>query len=135
MLLVSIGTGQTRTGAGQRRADQMSLFFHAYSVPIALLESINREQDMICRTIGYCKQGPLIDLEIGDCRDVPESEIPNRKFTYLRYDHWFTPDEINQAARYGSKGSIALDNPRLIPLLQEIGRRYANAHVHADDLI
>jgi uncharacterized protein len=135
MLLVSVGTGRARTGIGARRADQMSLFFHAHSVPVALVESINREQDMVCRAIGYCKQGPPLDSEIGDFRDVPATEIPNRKFTYLRYDHYFTPDELDQAARYGSKGAIRMDNLQLIPLLQEIGRRYAEEHVRAGDLL
>ena len=135
MLLVSVGTGRARTGIGPRRADQMGLFFHAQSVPDALMDSINREQDMVCRTIGYCKQGPPLDSEIGDLRDVPASEIPNRKFTYLRYDHYFTPNELEEAARYGSKGSIRMDNLRLIPLLQEIGRRYAKEHVRAADLL
>jgi uncharacterized protein len=113
----------------------MSLFFHAHSVPTALMDSINREQDLVCRTIGYCKEGPPIDSEIGDLRDVPATEIANRRFTYLRYDHYFTAEELDDAARFGSKGSIDLDNLRLIPLLQEIGRRYASQHVRADDLL
>ena len=135
MLLVSVGTGRTRTGIGDRRADQMSLFFHAQSVPNALMESINREQDIVCRTIGYCKAGPPIDSEIGDLRDVPAAEIPNRKFTYFRYDHYFTPEELEDAGRFGSKGSLRMDNLRLIPFLQEVGRRYAEEHVHASDLL
>lgn len=135
MLLVSIGTGRIRTGIGRRRADQMNLFFHALTVPAALVESINREQDMICRTIGYCKEGPPFDAELGDLRDVPPSDIPNRKFTYLRFDHYFTPDELDEAKRYGSKGAIRLDNLRTIPLLEEIGRRYAEERIHASDLL
>jgi hypothetical protein len=135
MLLVSVGTGRTQTGAGDRRADQMGLLFHAQSVPNALMDSINREQDIVCRTIGYCKEGPPIDSEMGDLRDVPAIEIPKRQFTYLRYDHYFTQDELDQAARYGGKGAMPMDNPRLIPLLQEIGRRYAKEHVRAGDLL
>ena len=50
MLLVSIGTGRVRTGIGLRRADQMSMLFHARSLPIALMDSINLQQDMMCRT-------------------------------------------------------------------------------------
>jgi hypothetical protein len=30
---------------------------------------------------------------------------------------------------------MPMDNPRLIPLLQEIGRRYAKEHVRAGDLL
>ena len=134
MLLVSIGTGRVRTGSGQRRADQMSMLFHASSVPGALMDSISLQQDMICRTMGLCNVGSPIDSEVGDFRDVPASEIPNRKFTYLRYDHAFTPQEVEQTKQYG-KGGIALDNLRLIPFLKEVGARYADEHVRIGDLI
>jgi hypothetical protein len=134
LLLVSIGTGRVRTGIGLRRAEQMSLLFHAQTLPVALMDSINLEQDMICRTIGLCKAGEPIDSEVGDFRDVPASEIPNRKCTYLRYDHSFTSAEIEQAKRYG-KAAITLDNLRLIPFLREVGSRYAEEHVRVADLI
>ena len=134
MLLVSLGTGRVRTGIGLRRADQMSMLFHARSLPIALMDSINLQQDMMCRTIGYCREGEPIDSEVGDFRDVAPAEIPNRKFTYMRYDHAFSDDEIAKAKQYGKAG-LSLDNLRLIPFLQEIGREYAAQHVRAEDLI
>lgn len=134
MLLVSIGTGRVRTGIGLRRADQMSMLFHARSLPVALMDSINLQQDMMCRTIGFCKEGEPIDSEVGDFRDVPAAEITKRKFTYMRYDHPFTAEEIETAKQHGKAG-ISLDNLRLIPFLQEIGTKYAEQHVRADDLI
>lgn len=134
MLLVSIGTGRIRTGIGDPRAGQLNMFFHAYTVPAALVESINREQDMICRTIGYCKEGPPFDAELGDLRNVPAEQIPHRKFTYFRFDHYYTPDELARARRLGTKGPIRLDNLRMIPLLREFGQRYAEEHVRAADL-
>jgi hypothetical protein len=134
MLLVSIGTGRVRTGIGLRRADQMSLLFHARSLPIALMDSINLQQDMICRTIGYCRAGEPIDSEVGDFRDVAPDEILKRKFTYMRYDHPFTDTEIKGAKQYGKSG-LSLDNLRLIPFLQQIGREYAEEHVRAEDLL
>ena len=134
MRLVSIGTGRVRTGIGLRRADQMSLLFHARSLPIALMDSINLQQDMICRTIGFCKEGEPIDSEVGDFRDVVPEEISRRKFTYMRYDHPFTAEEIKAAKQHG-KGGLSLDNLRVIPFLQQIGRDYAEIHVRADDLI
>lgn len=134
MLLISIGTGRVRTGIGLRRADQMSMLFHARSLPIALMDSINLQQDMMCRTIGYCREGDPIDSEVGDFRDVAPEEIAKRDFTYMRYDHAYTNDEIESAKHYGKSG-LTLDNLQLIPFLQEIGRRYAEEHVRADDLI
>ncbi len=134
MVLVSVGTGRVSTGIGSRRGDQMNMLFHARSLPDALMDSINREQDVICRTIGFCRVGEAIDSELGNFRDVGPDEIERRRFTYLRYDHAYTPEELQNARRYG-KGGISLDNLRVIPFLQEIGRTYAEEHVHGDDLI
>jgi patatin-like phospholipase/acyl hydrolase len=134
MLLVSIGTGRVATGIGARRAEQMNMLFHARSIPDALMDSINQEQDMICRSIGYCKVGESIDSELGDFRDVPAHEITERKFTYIRYDHAYTPREQELARQFGKTG-IALDNVRLVPLLQQLGREYAEKHIVADDLL
>jgi hypothetical protein len=134
MLLVSLGTGRIRTGIGLRRGDQMSLLFHARSLPVALMDSINLQQDMLCRTIGYCREGEPIDSEVGDFRDVAATEIPERKFTYMRYDHPFTAEEITAAKKHGKAG-LSLDNLRLIPFLQQIGRDYAEGHVRAEDLV
>ena len=134
MLLVSVGTGRVGTGAGTRRGDQMNLLFHAISVPDALMESISYEQDMICRTLGYCRVGEEIDSELGDFRDIDANEAKQRKFTYLRYDHAFTDAEMEQA-RKQSKAGISLDNISLIPFLQQIGTAYADEHVKSDNLL
>jgi hypothetical protein len=134
MLLVSVGTGRVGTGAGALRGDQMNLLFHARSVPDALIESISYEQDMICRTLGYCRVGEEIDSEVGDFRDIDPNEAAQRKFTYLRYDRTFTDAEMEQA-RKQSKAGISLDNISLIPFLQQIGVAYAEEHVRIDDLL
>lgn len=134
LILVSIGTGRIPSGIGSRRGDQMNVLFHAQTIPIALMDSISLQQDMICRTIGYCKEGDQIDSEIGTLRAVPAIEFAQRKFTYLRYDHVYQPDEIELARKYG-KGGLTLDNVSIIPLLRDVGRKYAEAHVRADDLI
>ena len=134
MLLVSVGTGRVGTGVGTRRGDQMNLLFHAISVPDALMESISYEQDMICRTLGHCRVGEEIDSELGDFRDIDPNEASQRKFTYMRYDHAFTPAEL-EMARKRSKAGISLDNISLIPYLQQIGSAYAEEYVRIDDLL
>ena len=134
MIVVSIGTGRIPSGIGARRGDQMNMLFHAQTIPLALMDSISLQQDMICRTIGFCKEGEQIDSEIGSLRDVPPTEIAKRKFTYVRYDHLYKPEEIESASHYG-KGGISLDNLLLIPFLQRMGVKYAEEHVRADDLI
>lgn len=133
MILVSIGTGRIPSGIGSRRGDQMNVLYHAQTIPIALMDSISLEQDMICRTIGYCKEGEQIDSEIGALRDVPADEVVQKKFTYIRYDHVYQPNEIESALKYG-KGGLTLDNVSTIPLLREVGREYARTHVRVSDL-
>lgn len=133
MLLVSVGTGRVRTGAGSMRGNQMNLLFHALSIPLALMDSINLQQDVICRTIGHCKEGAPIDSEIGDLRGGSADDVARKQFSYVRYDHRFTPDEMN-LARHTSRSGITLDNLVLIPFLRELGARYAEAHVRAEDL-
>lgn len=132
MLLVSVGTGRVRTGAGSIRGDQMNLFFHARSIPLALMDSINLQQDILCRTIGYCKEGASIDSEIGSLLGTP-ADAARKQFSYVRYDHVFTPDELKRA-RATSKSGITLDNLDLIPFLQELGTRYAEEHVNPEHL-
>jgi patatin-like phospholipase len=132
MLLVSVGTGRVRTGAGPVRGNQMNLLFYARSIPLALMDSINLQQDVLCRTIGHCKEGPPIDSEIGDLRGTAD-DAARKQFSYVRYDHLFTPDEMNRA-RETSRSGITLDNLMLIPFLRELGARYAEAHVRAEHL-
>lgn len=127
LLLVSVGTGRVRTGAGSVRGDQMNLLFHARSIPLALMDSISLQQDILCRTIGHCQEGASIDSEIGDLLGRPE-DAPRKQFSYVRYDHVFTLDERSRA-QATSKGGITLDNLMLIPFLREVGARYAEAHV------
>jgi hypothetical protein len=134
MLLVSVGTGRERTGAGSLTGNQMNLLFHARSIPLALMDSINLQQDVICRTIGDCKEGAAIDSEIGDLRAGEVHDSSRKCFSYVRYDHLFTPDEV-RLARRSSKSGLSLDNLALIPFLREIGTAYAEAHVRADHLV
>src|SRR5438105_1978326 len=103
MLLVSVGTGRVRTGAGAVRGNQMNLLFHARSIPLALMDSINLQQDVLCRTIGHCQEGPPIDSEIGDLRGTAE-DAARKQFCYVRYDHVFTPDEMTRARQTSRSG-------------------------------
>ncbi len=132
MLLVSIGTGRERTGAGLLRGEQMNLLFTARSVPMALMDSISLQQDIMCRTIGHCKEGAPIDSELGDLHGE-SADVDRKQFSYVRYDHLFTQDELSSAKRT-SKSGITLDNLELIPYLRELGARYAEEHVRAEHL-
>ncbi|MEY2550945.1 MAG: hypothetical protein QOG12_1089 [Verrucomicrobiota bacterium] len=132
MLLVSVGTGRQRTGAGELRGDQMNLLFTARSVPMALMDSISLQQDIICRTLGHCLEGAPIDNELGDLRGEI-ADIGQKQFNYVRYDHLFTAEELAHAKTL-NKAGMTLDNLAMMPLLRELGVRYADEHVHAEHL-
>ena len=134
MMVVSVGTGRVRPGSGARRAEQMSLLYYAQSIPLALMDSISLQQDMLCRVLGDCRLGRELDSEIGDLRGYEADALQTKKFAYLRYDHTFTAPEFARAQEI-TKAGFALDNIRLIPLLREIGAAYASDKVRIEDLV
>lgn len=133
LLLTSIGTGRVRVASGAVTAEHMSLVFHARAVPVALIDSINLEQDMVCRILGDCREGTDLDSEIGDLKEQSSALAATKKFSYLRYEHLYTPEEIAEAQAVTHSG-FALDNTKLIPLLRRIGAAYAAEHVRLEHL-
>ncbi len=124
--VVSVGTGRSRPRLLQASADSVSWIDAARYVAPALLDSVAMEQDLMCRTVGRCVFGDPIDSEIGPLTGndgvLPLAE---RKFTYVRYNHRFTPDEESTLRAGGAADPFALDNVRLIPALVELGKAYA----------
>lgn len=119
--LLSIGTGMEPPG---RNKHEISLLEAASAVPGTLISGIGSNQDLVCRVHGDCQYGPELDSELGNLI----RPNPNALFTYTRYDHEFTRDELNEA-RAISKQGITLDNLDLMPFLLEIGDRYAQKNV------
>ena len=119
--LLSIGTGSEPPG---RDKHEISLLEAASSVPGNLIAGISQSQDLMCRVHGQCLFGPSLDSELEDLiRPNPEAH-----FTYARYDHQYTNEELDEA-RSISKQGLTLDNLDLIPFLMDIGTRYAEKHV------
>ncbi|MDA0767902.1 MAG: patatin [Verrucomicrobia bacterium] len=128
--LLSIGTGMEPPG---REKHEISLLEAASAVPSTLISGVANNQDLICRVHGDCRFGPPLDSELGDLI----RPNPHAHFTYTRYDHQFTKDELAEAKSI-SKLGITLDNLDLMPFLMEIGSRYAAknvslAHFHRPD--
>jgi hypothetical protein len=134
LLIASVGTGRVRVASGALTAEHMSLLFHARAVPVALIDSISLQQDMVCRVLGDCRAGSDIDSEIGDLKEHDPAAALGKKFAYLRYDHLYSAEEIARAQVITHSG-FALDNTKLIPLLREIGATYAAEHVRAEHLL
>ena len=126
--LWSIGTGRlpSKRKSGELARDNLiGGTIHSLS---GLIESVEREQDKLCRVLGHCIHGDRIDSEIGS---LLESGYGH--FLYCRYTHRFTDQDIAECrSKYGSKRPFSLDDLSSIPALLEIGRRYAAEHVHPE---
>jgi len=118
--LVSIGTGQTRARISERLRRLRRLlgtFGLATAVPASLIDSISREQDLICRTLGHMVHGAPLDSEATEIHGL-------HQFTYARFNREFTSSEV-AAAEQTHGGGFSLDNLQMIQFLTEEGRRFA----------
>jgi patatin-like phospholipase/acyl hydrolase len=134
LLLVSIGTGRIRSVLKNASLRSLNIGTSLMNVPAGLMENVSLQQDFLCRIIGDCIFGDEIDSEIGDLirgEDVRTEE--DGKFSYVRYDHRFTNDEVVQAKK--AYGSFTLNNTRMRPFLAEIGREYAEKNVRIEHLL
>jgi len=119
--VVSIGTGQTRARVNERLRWMLSILSYAALVPAGLMDSIAREQDLLCRVLGRCIFGAPVDSELGDM--IGDSHVV-KQFTYSRFNCDFGAAEVSEAERRCG-GSFSLDNVRLIDFLREAGSEYA----------
>ena len=130
--LISVGTLRIASAAFQRTAQQMWLGYHLPSIPTALMQGISLEQDYICRCLGTCLYGEEIDSEVGDLIHLP---VPGPKwFSYVRYNQSFLGDEAQRIVAE-SRGISKLDAIQALPLLRELGRKYALNHVSLAHLL
>ena len=129
MQVVSIGTGITRARVSEFLRRHLSVLSYAAVVPSGLMESISKEQDMLCRVLGRCLHGGPIDSEIGNLMEMPGPKA----FTYVRYNREFSQKEVSAVeAKYG--GKFALDNLNMREYLTDVGREYAD-HVKLSHIL
>lgn len=131
LVLVSIGTGRSRTGDAYLLPKSMNLLYAARQVPKALMDGISVQQDMICRVLGRCLHGEPIDSEAGDfIGDAPDG----KKFSYVRYNKTFTRQELAEIKKTTGAG-FELDDLTLMEVLAERGAEYAAEHVDITHLL
>ena len=129
MQIVSIGTGITRTKVSEVLRRYLSALSYAAIVPSGLMDSISKEQDLLCRVLGRCLHGSPIDSEIGDMI----GHGGTKSFTYARYNREFSHKEVSEVeTKVG--GKFALDNLRMRDYLIEAGIDYAD-HVKLEHFI
>ncbi len=127
LVLYSVGCGRTREPYGRKPVDRMNVLDHAKAIPLAILDSIKVEQDVICRVIGDCRFGECIDSEIGDL--IKPEERSTKQFSYYRFNKIFQETEMKELLHYSRYG-LALDNLEAVPFLIKHGKQYANTMIH-----
>lgn len=95
MLLVSVGTGTTPNINPKLQASQMHALYNAQTIPLALMQACQQQQDFLCRIFGKCLLGNAIDGEVGDLLET-KGPLQSKLFTYLRYDVELTRNGLNK---------------------------------------
>ena len=130
MLLISVGTGRTRTQYPPGSFSRINMIGGALRTLRALAESCVIEQDKICRVLGACIHGDPIDSELETICPADESDYSCRRFRYCRYNHLFTKEDLSRLQRETkSRRGFALNNIRAMELMRKIGCEYARGHV------
>ncbi|MBV8140903.1 MAG: patatin-like phospholipase family protein [Verrucomicrobia bacterium] len=135
LYVLSAGTGQTRVRyANMNNFWELALPAVVSKTITALIEGSTQQQDFLCRIMGRCLHGPVIDTEVGELIAPQNYGNGNsRRFTYVRYNTDFTsPEFASVLSKYG--GDVPMDLPVLIPTLQALGQRYALSEVREEHL-
>jgi patatin-like phospholipase len=126
MLLVSIGTGTAPNANLGLRPEDMHLLYNAESIPGALMFAALNEQDFLCRAFGNCLVGDHLDREVGTMVGK-KGPIPNKLFTYLRYNADLTKEGLAGLGLAFIEPSDVqkLDSVEHVKDLQAVGRAVA----------
>ena len=94
LLVVSIGTGTSPQANDDLSPGEMNLLYNADSLPSALMYAALNEQDFLCRTLGNCLAGDMLDREVGDMIGK-KGPVNPKLFTYLRYNAELTREGLD----------------------------------------
>jgi uncharacterized protein len=131
LLVISLGNGRSGTGDAQFVPKDMNMVYAARQVPKALMDGMSVQQDTMCRVLGKCLHGEVLDSEIGDLIESAEVE---KRFSYARYNQTFTEEEIEQIKQETGCG-LELDNLDLLEVLTKHGASYAADNVKPEHLL
>jgi uncharacterized protein len=134
LFVLSVGTGSQPARLGKRVASHVNWLDSASYVPRALMASLSQQQDALCRVLGECRFGALIDTEMGDLHDSGLLSSSEKKFAYVRYNRVLEAADV-QPLPSGRRPRFTLDNLELIPFLRDAGRQYAAQVVRPEHLL
>jgi uncharacterized protein len=126
MLVISVGTG-TSPGANNLRPEEMNILFNATSIPSALMYAALNEQDFLCRVIGDCIAGPLLDWEV-DTMIQSKGPLREKLFRYVRYNAELTAEGLRTLGCDDIRPEDVqkMDSVDFIPALQQVGKAAAD---------
>lgn len=133
MLLVSIGTGMTPGGKEDLEVTQMNLLFNAGSIPLALMNGVQLEQDFLCRVFGNCLAGDTLDYEVGDMIGK-KGPLAQKLFTYVRYNADLVREGLSKLDLTDIKPEDVqqMDSVEHIAKLQRIGKAIGEKKVRQE---
>jgi hypothetical protein len=130
--VVSVGTGFEHDHLPDKRPEQITVLDQlAFSLP-ALIDAVAAEQDMLCRVMGDCLFGDVLDSEVGDLVPPAPSGPCEKWFSYVRYNKVFNAGAAGDAP--AQPVDMRLDRIANMPVYQQLGREYAAAHVQLAQL-
>jgi patatin-like phospholipase/acyl hydrolase len=129
--LVSVGT-MTFSSALPENIKNLWVGFNAAKIPAALMQAAAWQQDFLCRCMGECLYGEALDREVGTMMEMP---LPGERWwSYVRYNASYREEKAKEMLLKYPKIS-ALDAVHSIPMLQEVGKEYADEHVRVEHLL
>ena len=129
LLLVSVGTGMAHKYPMPMGVEQMHLLEQVKFSFNLMIDSMTAHEDMLCRLWGRCLVGDVLDSELGDLKH--HALIPDKLFTYLRYNRLFKQEEVVDPER---GNLLEIDNLEAMDFLRDAGAAYARATVTVDHL-
>lgn len=137
LLIVSLGTGTSPDANEDLSPADMNLLYNASKLPSALMYAALNEQDLLCRSLGKCLCGDVLDLEVGDLvdpRGILQRPVSSPLFTYVRYNAELTRKGLDHLGLRKIKPEYVqkLDSVQYINQLQQVGRAIADKKVKAE---
>ncbi len=132
LLLISVGTGRFRIRFKKTVAGDINNLEQAKHSTLGMIDNSGSYQDILCRAAGDCLAGEPIDTEMGTLMGVENSGPWPKQFTYARYNHEFSADEVTALEASGTTSNV--DDLTSVEFFCREGAKYANAHVRTEHL-
>jgi hypothetical protein len=133
LLLMSVGTGFAPARLRNLSKFRRHIIYVATTTPTGLMFAAANHNDVVCRTFGETRFGPYLDSEL---RRMMPGGLPNKLFSYARYNIRLDDEEINQ---YGvsdvpARELTQIDAVKHVETMIELGKAYAKANLKPEHL-